>query len=60
MWDSRGEYADVVLAVTKAAGGGAVRVYRVEGSGSRVEYFVVGVDGAKGKLVGFKVLSIES
>lgn len=60
MWDSRGEYADVVLAVTKAAGGGTVRVYRVEGSGSRVEYFVVGVDGVKGKLVGFKVLSIES
>lgn len=59
-WDSRGEYMDVVHAVTKATSGGAVRVYRVEGAGSRVEYFVVGVDEGKGKLVGFKVLSIES
>lgn len=60
-WDSRGEYMDVVRDVTKATGGGgAVRVYRVEGVGSRVEYFVVGVDEGNGKLVGFKVLSVES
>lgn len=59
-WDSRGEYVDIVLAVTKAAGGGVVRVYRLEGSGSRVEYFIVGADTTKGKIVGFKVLSIES
>lgn len=59
-WDRRGKYTDVVHAVVKATGGGAVRVYRVEGLGSRVEYYIVGVDGGKGKLVGFKVLSIES
>lgn len=59
-WDRRGKYTDVVHAVAKATGGGAVRVYRVEGLGSRVEYYIVGVDRGKGKLVGFKVLSIES
>lgn len=59
-WDSRSEYTDVVHSVAKATSGGPVRVYRVEGSGSRVEYFILGVDGGKGKLVGVKVLSVES
>lgn len=59
-WDVRGEYKDVLDAVRKAASGRAVKVYRVEGSGSRVEYFIVGVDSSEGKVVGVKVLSIES
>lgn len=42
------------------ASGNAVRVYRVEGSGCRVEYFVVGLDTNERKVVGVKVLSIES
>ncbi|KAL7268319.1 hypothetical protein RUND412_009065 [Rhizina undulata] len=58
-WDPSGEYGDVVEAVRTACGGGPV-VYRVERTGSRVEYFVVGVDRGNGKLVGVKVLSIES
>lgn len=59
-WDVHGKYKDVLNAVTKAAGGGAVKVYRVERSTSRVEYFVVGVDNSEGKIVGVKVLAIES
>lgn len=59
-WDIRSEYQDVVEAVTKASSGGAVTVYRVEGSGSRVEYFVIGVDSSKRMIVGVKALSVES
>ncbi|KAI5852428.1 hypothetical protein DFP73DRAFT_532689 [Morchella snyderi] len=59
-WDAHGEYQDVIEAVTKASSGSVVKVYRVEGAGSRVEYFVVGVDSGEGKVVGVKVLSIES
>lgn len=58
-WDIRGNYKDIVDAVATASGN-AVRVYRVEGSGSRVEYFVVGLDTNERKVVGVKVLSIES
>lgn len=59
-WDIRGEYKDVIDAVIKASGSGVVKVYRVEGVGSRVEYYVVGVDNSEGKVVGVKALSIES
>lgn len=59
-WDSRGEYIDVVDAVLWAVSGGAVKVYRVEGSGARVEYFIVGVERGEEEIVGVKVLAIES
>lgn len=61
-WDIRSEYQDVVDAVAKAAAssGGAVKVYRVGGEGSRVEYFVVGVDSSERTIVGARVLAIES
>ncbi|CAG8955679.1 hypothetical protein HYFRA_00010944 [Hymenoscyphus fraxineus] len=57
-WDPQGEYQDVVQAVREATKGGDVRVYRVEKEGSRVEYWVVGVEG--GVLLGAKVLAVES
>lgn len=57
-WDSKGQYKDVIDATRKACMGSDVRVYRVALGGSRVEYWVVGVDGAK--LVGVKALAIES
>lgn len=49
-------------AVSKAAtsSGGVVKVYRIEGSGARVEYFVVGVDSSERKVVGVKALAAES
>lgn len=59
-WDTRGEYKDIVDAVATACSGSAVRVYRVEGSGSRVEYFIVGVDTSEKRVVGVKALSVES
>lgn len=62
-WDPRGEYTDVVAAVAAASGGGGeeeIRVYRVEREGSRVEYFVVGVDRSEKTVVGVRVLAVES
>lgn len=58
-WDIHSKYQDVVDAVTKASDG-AVKVYRVEGSGSRVEYFVIGVDSSERMIVGVKALAVES
>ncbi len=57
-WDTQGQYKDVVNATREASKGSDVRVYRIVKDGSRVEYWVVGVDG--GNLVGVKALAIES
>ncbi|KAK0104103.1 hypothetical protein ONS96_005202 [Cadophora gregata f. sp. sojae] len=57
-WDTQGQYKDVVDATREAVKGSDVRVYRVAKDGSRVEYWIVGVEG--GQLVGVKALAIES
>lgn len=57
-WDPRGQYKDVVGAVKEASKGSDVRVYRIVRGGTRVEYWVVGIED--GKLVGVKALAIES
>ncbi|KAH6712897.1 hypothetical protein BKA61DRAFT_608054 [Leptodontidium sp. MPI-SDFR-AT-0119] len=57
-WDTQGQYKDVVEATREAVKGSDVRVYRVVKDGSRVEYWVVGVEG--GELVGVKALAVES
>ncbi|EOA90670.1 uncharacterized protein SETTUDRAFT_144667 [Exserohilum turcica Et28A] len=49
-----------VIDVVKQAGNGSVKVFRVELSGTRAEYYVVTVDDKAGKLVGLKALGIES
>lgn len=56
-WDPKGQYKSVVDTVKKVVGG-EVKVFRVELSGAREEYFVVGVKD--GKVLGLKALSIES
>ncbi|KAK3215279.1 hypothetical protein GRF29_19g2718259 [Pseudopithomyces chartarum] len=56
-WDPRGQYKKVVEAVKKATDG-EVKVFRVELSGARSEYYVVGVKD--GKVLGLKALSVES
>ncbi|PVH89362.1 hypothetical protein DL98DRAFT_401923 [Cadophora sp. DSE1049] len=57
-WDTQGQYKDVVEATREAVKGSDVRVYRVVKDGSRVEYWLVGVEG--GQLVGVKALAVES
>lgn len=62
-WDSKGDYKEVVDATRKACKGGDVRVYKVALGGTRVEYWVVGVDAtekAKERMVGVKALAVES
>jgi len=56
-WDTRGVYKDVTDTVA-AATDGSVSVYRVEGTGARVEYFVLGL--GQGKVLGVKVKAVES
>ena len=55
-WDPKGEYAEVVKAVESA--GGKAKVFRTE-EGSRVEYWVVAVDG-EGRVVGLRARAVES
>lgn len=51
----------MLRAVQDAASSGAeVKVYRVEIGTSRVEYFVLGLDGDKGRVVGFKAAAVET
>lgn len=47
--------------VRDAAGGdGDVKVYRVETGGARVEYFILGLEKGKGRLVGVRAKAVES
>jgi hypothetical protein len=57
-WDTQGQYRYVVEATREAVKGSDVRVYRIAKDGSRVEYWVVGVD--EGHWVGLKALAVES
>ncbi|KAL5625192.1 hypothetical protein BROUX41_005252 [Berkeleyomyces rouxiae] len=61
-WDGLGHYQTVLDAVRHASEGADVRVYRVEMTGTRVEYFLVSCEGLgkDARLVGLKALAIES
>ncbi|KAL7653875.1 hypothetical protein M752DRAFT_276565 [Aspergillus phoenicis ATCC 13157] len=62
-FDPRNQYAGVVRAVRAAVGdeeGAAVKVYRVEVARSRVEYFVLALDGTEGLVVGLRAKAIET
>jgi hypothetical protein len=58
-FDPRGSYKQVIGAV-KTATGGKVGIFKVELGGTRTEYFVVGVDEEKKRVVGLKALAVES
>jgi len=60
-WDRRGQYKDVVDAVQAATseGAAAVKVYRME-RGTRVVYYVAGLDTKAAKVVGVRVKAVES
>ncbi|KAG9231413.1 hypothetical protein BJ875DRAFT_506685 [Amylocarpus encephaloides] len=59
-WDPQGEHKEVVDVVRVAGKGGDVRVYRVGGEGSRVEYWIVTMDQEGKRVLGGKVLAVES
>ncbi|KAF7532152.1 hypothetical protein G7Z17_g13669 [Cylindrodendrum hubeiense] len=58
VWDTKGQYTDVLEAVRQATAGNDVRVYRVVRDATRVEYWLV--SSKDGKLVGAKALGVES
>lgn len=58
-FDPKHHYKEIFTAVEKA-GDGKARVFRVQGKGTRVEYWVVGVDKQGGRVVGFKAGAVES
>ena len=57
-FDPKDQYKEVIAAVKKAAG--KVKVFRVEGKGSRVEYWILGHDEKEGRAVGFRAKAVES
>ncbi|KAL2046800.1 hypothetical protein N7G274_000818 [Stereocaulon virgatum] len=58
-FDPKGDYKEVLQAVEKA-GDGKTRIYRLETGKSRAEYYVVGLDGKGGRVVGLKAKAVES
>lgn len=68
-FDPRSQYSEVIKAVRAAVAASdskinesdvEVKVYRVEVGHSRVEYWVVALDGVEGKIVGLRAKAIES
>ncbi|MCJ1312320.1 hypothetical protein MMC25_005994 [Agyrium rufum] len=59
-FDPKGEYKDVLGAVEKVGSDGEVKIYRIETSGTRVEYWVVGYDKKGGRVVGLRAKAVES
>ncbi|KAK2810780.1 hypothetical protein FQN50_002603 [Emmonsiellopsis sp. PD_5] len=65
-FDPRNQYGDVIRAVQAAVSGNGeaeaeVKVYRVQLSETRVEYWVVGLDGGHGgRVVGLRARAVES
>ncbi|TQB76383.1 hypothetical protein MPDQ_000206 [Monascus purpureus] len=64
-FDPRNHYAGILGAVREAISAGEpgsveIKVYRVESSGARVEYWVLGLDGDNGRVVGVRAKAVES
>lgn len=59
-WDSDGQYANIIDAVTEATRGNDVRVYRVARDLTRAEYWVISRDDKEDRIVGVKALGVES
>lgn len=68
-FDPRSQYSSEIQAVRAAVAASdskvnesdvKVKVYRVEVGNSRVEYWIIALDGAEGKIVGLMAKAIES
>lgn len=58
-FDPQGQYEEVLQAVGNA-GDGRSEIYRVGHGKTRVEYYIVGLDKRKGRVVGMKARAVES
>lgn len=59
-WDSDGQYANIIDAVSEATRGNDVRVYRIAKDLTRAEYWVISRDDKEDRIVGVKALGVES
>lgn len=64
-FDPKNQYSAVLKAVREAASGTDrsdvdVKVYQLETGSTRVEYWVLALDGKGGRLVGMKARAVES
>lgn len=59
-FDPRGQYDQVVQNVKAVVRGGNVKIFRVEGSGARVEYWVVGESRDRMAVFGLRTVAVES
>ncbi|KAL8940169.1 MAG: hypothetical protein Q9216_002957 [Gyalolechia sp. 2 TL-2023] len=58
-FDPRGQYTEVLQAVEKA-GDGKSRIFRIGHGKTRIEYYVIGLDREKKRVVGLKAKAVES
>ena len=58
-FDLHREYGEVMAAVEQA-GDGKTMIYRLEHGGTRLEYYVISLDGKGGRVVGLKAKAVES
>ncbi|KAL8730277.1 MAG: hypothetical protein Q9166_004160 [cf. Caloplaca sp. 2 TL-2023] len=58
-FDPRGQYKDVLQAVEEA-GDGKSRIFRVGHGKTRFEYYVIGLEKGKRRVVGMKARAVES
>ena len=58
-FDPDSQYSQLVKEVEKA-GDGKSRVFKVHHGRTRLEYYVVGLDIARKRIVGMKALAVES
>ena len=58
-FDPRGQYKDVLDAVTRA-GGETPTVFKVQHGSTRAEYYIVSLDAEHERIVGLKALAVES
>lgn len=69
-FDARDQYRSVFKAILVAAKGAGeetrknaaeyLKVYRIQHGKTRLEYWIVGLDGNKGRLLGLKARAVET
>ncbi|KAI9681378.1 MAG: hypothetical protein M1817_002661 [Caeruleum heppii] len=59
-WDPKSEYKDIVQAIEEASAAEHVRIYRIEHSKTKLEYFIVALDQKSSKIVGLRTRAVET
>ncbi|CAG8127936.1 unnamed protein product [Penicillium salamii] len=59
-FDPRNQYTAALDAVREAADGSEVKIYRVELTSTKIEYWVLGLHKAESRVVGLRAKAVES